>query len=104
MGGVEKTRIAISVQAAKDEVEEAKKRLEDAKVERMEADDDMTAIAESNVTKAREALETVTEKLDVRVEEQKKVLKDEQDRTNKLKQSSKVQNWTKVNQRAKLAN
>mmetsp|Transcript_34274 Transcript_34274/g.73032 ORF Transcript_34274/g.73032 Transcript_34274/m.73032 type:complete len:460 (-) Transcript_34274:158-1537(-) len=102
--GLEKTRIAIAVQAVRDEVEEAKKRLEDAKVQRMEADDDMTTIAESNVTKASEALETAEEKLEVKIEEEKKIHKEDQDRMNRLKKSSKVQNWVKVNQRARLAN
>mmetsp|Transcript_3034 Transcript_3034/g.5824 ORF Transcript_3034/g.5824 Transcript_3034/m.5824 type:complete len:494 (+) Transcript_3034:1084-2565(+) len=102
--GMEKTRIAISVQAAKDELEEAKKRLEDAKVERMEADDDMTAIAESGVTKSSEALEDAEEKLEAKLKEQKKITKQDQARIKKLKGSSKVQDWTKVNERARLAN
>ncbi|KAL7550388.1 hypothetical protein ACHAWF_013629 [Thalassiosira exigua] len=102
---VEKTRIAISVQAAKDEVEDAKKRLEDAKVERMEADEGMEAsMADSSVTKANEALEIATKKLEEKIEEQKRIQKEDQDRINRLKQSSKVQNWVKVNQRAKMAN
>jgi len=102
--GVEKTRTAISAQAAKDEVEEAKKRLEDAKVERMEADEDVSAIAESNVTKAKEALEMANEKLEEKVKEQQSIQKEDRDRANRLKKNSKVQNWAKVNQRAKMAN
>lgn len=102
--GVEKTRTALAAQAAKDEVEEAKKRLEDARIERMEADDDMAAIAESNVTKAKEALEMANEKLEEKVAEEGRISKVDQDRTNKLKINSKVQDWGKVNQRAKLAN
>lgn len=38
------------------------------------------------------------------MEEQKRIHQEDQDRINKLKQSSKVQNWVKVNQRAKMAN
>jgi RNA polymerase-associated protein RTF1 len=102
--GLEKTRIAIAVQAARDAVKEAEQRLEDAKIEQMEADDSMSGIAESNVTKAREALEDANALLQDRIEEQERILKDEEERTNRLKGSSKVQNWVKVNQRARLAN
>ncbi|KAL3799735.1 hypothetical protein HJC23_010385 [Cyclotella cryptica] len=102
--GLEKTRIAIAVQAAKDSVKEAERRLEEAKIEQMEADDSMVGIAQSNVTKAKEALEDANALLQERLEEQKRVLKDEEDRINRLKGSSKVQNWVKVNQRARLAN
>jgi RNA polymerase-associated protein RTF1 len=101
---LEKTRIAIAVQAARDAVKEAEQRLEDAKIEQMEADDSMSGIAESNVTKAREALEDANALLQDRIEEQERILKDEEERTNRLKGSSKVQNWVKVNQRARLAN
>ena len=102
--GSEKTRIAIAVHAAEDEVKEAKERLEDAKVEQMEADDDLADAAEENVNKAKEALEMATKKLEERKDEQEGIHKEDQDRINRLKQSSKVQNWVKVNQRAKMAN
>ncbi|KAL7521219.1 hypothetical protein ACHAWX_005912 [Stephanocyclus meneghinianus] len=102
--GLEKTRIAIAVQAAEDAVKEAERRLEEAKIEQLEADDSMVGITQSNVTKAMEALEDANVLLQERLEEQKRILKDEEDRINRLKGSSKVQNWVKVNQRAKLAN
>lgn len=102
--GMEKTRIDITVQGARDEVEEMKRRLEDAKIEEMEADDDMGAIAKSNVTKANEALEAAEKKLEGKEEEQKGIHKDDADRMKRIKGSSKVQNWAKVNQRAKMAN
>lgn len=102
--GYEKTRIAIAVQSAQEEVEEATKNLEDAKVERMEADDNMVVIAEASVKKSEKDLETATRKLEERIEEQQRILKEEQDRINRMKKSSKIQNWVKVNQRAKLAN
>ncbi|ACI64902.1 predicted protein [Thalassiosira pseudonana CCMP1335] len=102
--GMEKTRIAIIVQAARDAVEEAEKRLEDAKVEQMEADDSMVSIAESNVTTATELLEDAKQHLQAMVEEQQRINVDEDERKSRLKGSSKVQNWVKVNQRAKLAN
>ena len=102
--GYEKTRIAIAVRAAQDEVEEATKNLEDAKVERMEADDNIVAIAEASVQKSEKDLEIATRKLEERIEEQQRILKEEQDRINRMKKSSKIQNWVKVNQRAKLAN
>jgi hypothetical protein len=104
--GLEKTRIALLVQAANEEVENAKKRLEDAQVERMEADDDddMATAAESNVKKAKDELDMANKKLAERIEEQKRIQKEEEHRTSRLEKSSKVQNWVKVNQRAKLAN
>ena len=102
--GYEKTRIAIAVRAAQDEVEEATKNLEDAKVERMKAEDIMVAIAEASGKKSEKALEMATRKLEDRIEEQKRILKEEQDRINRMNKSSKIQNWVKVNQRAKLAN
>ena len=102
--GLEKTRIAIAVQAARDEVEEAKKRLEDAEVERMEAEDDAMKEADESVEKAKEAHDAAVKKLQEKIEEQNKIVEEEQERINKLKQSKKVQNWTKVNQRAKMAN
>ena len=103
--GFEKTRIALAVQAAKDEVEEAKRRVEEAEVEAAaEANSDMTDLVEDNVKKAKEALETAEKKLEENIEEQKRIQQEDQERSNRLKQSSKVQNWVKVNQRAKLAN
>ncbi len=102
--GYEKTRTAIAVRAAQDEVDEATKNLEDAKVERMEAEDNMVAIAEASVKKAEKDLEIATKKVEERIEEQKRILKEEQDRINRMNKSSKIQNWVKVNQRAKLAN
>lgn len=102
--GYEKTRIALAVRAAQDEVEEATKSLEDAKVERMEADDNMVTIAEASVRKAEKELEMATKKLEEKLEEQQRIHEEEQDRINRMKKSSKIQNWVKVNQRAKLAN
>mmetsp|Transcript_28147 Transcript_28147/g.57693 ORF Transcript_28147/g.57693 Transcript_28147/m.57693 type:complete len:965 (+) Transcript_28147:104-2998(+) len=103
--GLEKTRIGIAVQAARDAVEDAKRRIEDAKVERMEAND-MQAMskAEGDLKRAQEALEDAESNLVEKIEEQKRIHKDEQERINKMKKSSKIQNWVKVNQRAKLAN
>ena len=102
--GLEKTHIAIAVQAARDAVKEAEQRIEDAKIEQMEADDSLAGVAADNVVKAKEAYEKATALLEMKIEEQNRILKDEEDRINRLKGSSKVQNWVKVNQRARLAN
>ena len=102
--GLEKTHIAIAVQAAQDAVKEAERRIEEAKIQQMEADEDDSAKANSNLIQAQEALEDAKKILEERIEEQKRILKDEEDRINRLKGSSKVQNWVKVNQRARLAN
>jgi len=102
--GMENSRIDISVQAAQDEVQETKKRLEDAKVEQMEVDDDMADAAESSVKKSQEALRTAQRKLEGKMEEQRKIQQEDRERIERLKKSANVQNWVKVNQRARLAN
>lgn len=102
--GLEKTHIAIAVQAAKDAVQEAERRIEEAKIQQMEAEDTESLNADNNLAEAKEALSQAKALLEERIEEQKRILKDEEDRINRLKGSSKVQNWVKVNQRARLAN
>lgn len=97
--GLEKTRIAIAIQAASNEVEEAEKILHDAE----ESDKDYD-LATSNVMQAKEELERANIKLAERIEELQRIHKEEEDRTKKLKKSPKIQNWVKVNQRAKMAN
>lgn len=100
--GMEKTHIAIAVQAARDAVKEAEKRVEEAKVAQMEEED--TESADRNFAEAKKALDDATKMLEERMAEQNRILKDEEERINRLKGSSKVQNWVKVNQRARLAN
>jgi len=101
--GMEKTRIGIAVQAAKEEVQEAKNRLEIAEEEITEAGTEEEAL-EDNLKKAKEALDAAEKKLEETLEEQKKLQKEDQDRENRLRNNTKVQNWARVNQRAKLAN
>lgn len=100
--GLERTRIAIAIQAASNEVEEAEKILHDAEVG-MESDKDYD-LATNNVMQAKEELEWSNRKLAQRIEELQQVHKEEEDRTKKLRKSPKIQNWVKVNQRAKMAN
>ena len=100
--GLEKTRIAIAIQAASNEVEEAEKILHDAEVG-MESDKDYD-LSTSNVTQAKEELERANRKLAERIEELQRIHKEEEDRTKKMKKSPKIQNWVQVNQRAKMAN
>lgn len=100
--GLEKTRIAIAIQAASNEVEEAKKILHDAEVG-MESDKDYD-LATNNLMQAKEELEWANRKLAERTEELQRIHKEEEDRTKKLKKSPKIQNWVKVNQRAQMAN
>ena len=102
--GMEMSRIDIFIQAAKDAVEEAKKRLENAKVEQMEADDDVADTAEGEVRKAQDALQAAQKKLEEKKEEREKIVQEVNERSDRLKKSVKVQNWVKVNQRARLAN
>jgi len=102
--GLEKTHIAIAVQAAKDAVKDAEERLEQAKITLMEADESAEGTLTEEVALVEATLEDAKALLKERIEEQQKILKDEEERNNRLKGSSKVQNWVKVNQRARLAN
>lgn len=102
--GLEKMDIAVAVQSAREAVKEAETRLEDAKIEHMEADDSVAGRTSDEVDKAEESLEKAKAALSKKIDEQEKILRDEEERSNRLKGSSKVQNWVKVNQRAKLAN
>lgn len=102
--GMENSRVDLSVQAAHDQVEEATKRLEDAKVEQMEADDDAADAAEAGVRKAQEALGAAQRKLAGKREERQKIRQEDGERRERLRNRSTVQNWGKVNARARLAN
>ena len=103
--GLEKTRMAIVVRAAEDAVKEVEKQLLDAEVETMEAVSESTEmVAGEEVAKLKEALEEANNNLMEVKDEQNRILKEDVDRSDKLKKNSKIQNWDKVNQRAKLAN
>jgi len=103
--GLEKTRVAISVRAAEDNVKEVEKQLTDAEVARMEAENESSEmIADENVNELKKALEEANNNLLEAKAEQSRIMKEDEERSNKLKQNSKIQNWDKVNQRAKLAN
>lgn len=100
--GLEKTRVALAVQAAQDEVEEIKRRIE---IEEQQLQtDDAPELTKDALEKEKEALEMANQKLEECITEQQRIQKVDEDRVNKLKQSSKVQNWTKVNRKAKMAN
>lgn len=101
--GMEKTRTGIAVQAAKEEIQEAKNRLEIAEEEITEAGTEEETL-EDNLKKAKEALDVAEKKLEETLEEQQRIQKEDKDRENRLRENTKVQNWAKVNQRAKLAN
>lgn len=102
--GLEKMDIAVAVQSAREAVKEAEQRLEDAKLEQKVADDSVAGRAADEVAAAEEYLKKAKATLSEKIDEQEKILRDEEERINRLKGSSKVQNWVKVNQRAKLAN
>lgn len=100
----EKTRVGIQVKGAEAAVADAKGRLQDAEVERMEADDSVVAMAEQKVEKAKEAVEEAEKRLQESIEEQNRLAKMDEQRMRRIKGSKKNQDWVKVNQRAKLAN
>ena len=100
----EKTRVEIQVKGAEAAVADAKGRLQDAEVERMEADDAVVAIAEKKVESAKEAVKEAEKRLQETVDEQKRLAKMDEQRMSRIKGSKKNQDWVKVNQRAKLAN
>ena len=103
--GLEKTRMAIVVRAAEDAVREIEKQLDDAEVARMEADGEANEmVADENVKDLKQALEDAKNNLTEVKAEEERILKEDEERTNKLKANSKIQNWDRVNQRAKLAN
>ena len=103
--GLEKTRVAIAVRAAEDAVKEVERQLTDAEVERMEANTESEEmVADEKVNELKKALEEANNNLKEAKAEQTRIMKEDEERSNKLKQNSKIQNWDKVNQRAKLAN
>jgi len=103
--GLEKTRMAITVRAAEDAVKEVERQLVDAEVARMEADSEANEmVADENVLELKKALEEANNNLLEAKAEQNGIIKEDEERSNKLKQNSKIQNWDKVNKRAKMAN
>jgi len=105
--GLEKTRISIAVQGARTTVAEAMSQFNGAKVAALEANpEDIQLIntLEENIESARLQLESAEIDLNNKITDQELILKAEENRIRKIQNSSKVQNWVKVNQRAAKMN
>lgn len=97
--GLEQTKMAIAVQAARDSLEEAKRLLEEAKRKLMEGDGFENDL-EKSVTDAQKVVEAAEKTLQEKEEEEKALTEHVEQRKRKLTQRSRDKNWAKVNQRA----
>lgn len=99
--GLEKTRIEIEVQSAREALTEATERLTELENHFVpgneEIQKDKIMIAQNDVTEAKKLL-------DATLAEKQRILEADELRKRKITTSSKVQNWVKVNQRAKEKN
>ena len=100
--GAEKTRAAIAVQAAQEDVNDAEAKLDEAKRALLEADEDDMGVEqlESAVTLATEALEDAKSTLEEKKLEQERILTAEEICKKRIKGADKIQDWNKVNGRA----
>ena len=100
--GAEKTRAAIAVQAAQEDVNDAEAKLDEAKRALLEADENDMGVEqlESAVTLATEALEDAKSALEEKKLEQERILTAEEIRKKRIKGADKIQDWNKVNERA----
>jgi RNA polymerase-associated protein RTF1 len=101
--GAELTKATIAVQAGKDFVNEAEKKLNDAKRSLMESDSN-DASFEKSVKDAEQTLERAKANLEEIIQDERKMLDVVDNRKRLLNQRAKDQNWAKVNLRAVQAN
>lgn len=97
--GLEKTRIEIEVLAASEALAEARSELNDLQNNSLglESNEGKIVIAQNNLVEAQK-------KLDLILSEKQRIVDADEMRKRKIMMSSKVQNWVKVNQRAKEKN
>eukprot|EP00588_Corethron_pennatum_P031727 CAMPEP_0194348550 /NCGR_PEP_ID=MMETSP0171-20130528/106595_1 /TAXON_ID=218684 /ORGANISM="Corethron pennatum, Strain L29A3" /LENGTH=990 /DNA_ID=CAMNT_0039115901 /DNA_START=59 /DNA_END=3028 /DNA_ORIENTATION=+ len=97
--GMERTRMAIAVQAAKQTLNECLRKFEDVKAEDEDEDghDKLLRQAEEDVEDARETLQK-------KQEEEKEVLNADSQRKRRTLQTGKIQAWERINKRAKNNN
>ena len=100
--GAEQTRVAIAVQGARHALSEAKKRLDEAKAELLESNDDARTVHDlEKAVEERKSLVAVAQKdLEERVEEERTLNDIVKNRKQKLTGRQKDQDWAKVNLRA----
>jgi RNA polymerase-associated protein RTF1 len=99
--GLEQTKVAIAVQAARDSVFEAERMLKEAKRSLFEAGDKSDEFKlQDNAKAAEKALETAKKFLKEKEMEEKTVRDTVEERKRRLTLRSKDKNWAKVNERA----
>mmetsp|Transcript_2865 Transcript_2865/g.6176 ORF Transcript_2865/g.6176 Transcript_2865/m.6176 type:complete len:679 (-) Transcript_2865:78-2114(-) len=99
---MERTRISTAVQAAREAVEDAEAKLDEAKRALLEADEDDLDVdqLQSSVTLASEALDDAKSELAAREQERDRILSADESRKKRMKGAEKIQSWNKVNERA----
>ena len=99
---MEKTRLSVAVQAAREAVKEAEAKVNQATRALLEADENVPDVdqIQSSVTLAKEALEDAKSELAAREQEQNRILSADESRKKRIKGAKKIQNWNKVNERA----
>jgi RNA polymerase-associated protein RTF1 len=98
--GLEQTKAAIAVQAAKDSLQEAKRAVTEArKALDMPSADSATRDLESALKEAQNFVKVKEKELQKRKEEEQALKDQVKDRKRRLAQRSKDKNWAKVNQR-----
>jgi RNA polymerase-associated protein RTF1 len=103
--GGEKMRAALAVQAAQQNVDESRSKVDEITKNFLEVFDDREKTdLEKELIKEKKSLSENLLTLQKCMEEEKKILAAEESRKNRMKQSTKIQNWVKVNERAKAAN
>lgn len=102
--GLEQTKAAIAVQAAKDSIEDLEIRLKDATRLLMESSGSDENELQKNVADIQTQLDTAQKILDEKLAEEKRLKETVEDRKRRLAARHKDQNWAKVNERAVQAN
>lgn len=102
--GADKTRTLIALTAAEALYEEAMKEKNDLENQLLEADETAEEDIREKIESIQFSLEELTEDLIKKQKDHKKILDAEALRIKRIQNSDKVQNWAKVNQRAKAAN
>jgi len=102
--GAEKTKASIAVIAAQSVLDDAKKELKDLETKLLEADGMEEETVEDEVNEAKKKIAELEEDLKQKQLQQKKIIDAEASRKNRIKNSKKVQDWARVNERAKAAN
>ncbi len=102
--GAEKTRVNISVQAARNTLEDAKKEKVLLETKLFEVEKEEEKEINDELEYVNDKIKDLEKDLEKKVDEQKKILDAEASRINQLKNNEKNRKWAKVNERAIAAN